>query len=91
MTGRDYSTLTRDELEARLALAEDVCAMFSWSPARYDTDRDKAAYELWRAWAAVAPTDRRDYPHLDDARIAELAARRDEIRAATLARLGLSR
>jgi hypothetical protein len=84
-----YTELTREQLEERLRLAEDVCALLSWSPVRHDTDRDKALYELWRRWSHVASTDRRDYPHLNDEVIAELARQRDETRAETLSRMGI--
>jgi hypothetical protein len=85
-----YAELTREQIEQRLRLAEDVCALYSWSPTHNETDRDKATYELWLRWITVASTDRRDYPHLNDDVIAELARRRDETRAATLRRMGVS-
>ena len=49
-----YSELSRDELETRLRLTEDVCVMYGWSPAQMDTDCDPvdAATELWQRWYA---------------------------------------
>jgi uncharacterized protein YbaA (DUF1428 family) len=75
-----------EEFIERLKAAEDVCVMFAWTQARYVTDRDKAAHELWRRWTAASGNDcsKKRNPHLTDELIAELAAKRDATRAATL-------
>lgn len=86
---RDYSALTREELERRLSLAEDVVMLFSWTGNR-GTDRDKAAHELWRIWLAEvgdAFTNSANHPHLDDEALRPLVTRRDRIRERTLARI----
>lgn len=83
-----YELLNREQLERRLALAEDVCRMFGWSPSHSaGTDREKAAYMLWTDWLAEAGSDAADprrFPHLSDETVQRLAAARDEIRASTL-------
>lgn len=76
----------------RLRLAEQVCLMFGWTGVGGNTDRDKALHELWVEWlrayeAAGGSTVPIDHPELSDARIEELARRRDEIVARTLARI----
>ena len=84
---RDYSALSREALERRLSLAEDVVTMFSWMGVDY-SDRGKAAHELWRRWLAVVPDDFSDpkkHPHLSDEAIRPLVAERDATRARTLA------
>lgn len=84
---RDYSHLDREDLEMRLDVAEDVCALLSWTAMQSKSDRDKALHELWRAWMdAGGDPSREGNPHLTDALISALAERRDQIRAATLAR-----
>jgi hypothetical protein len=81
-----YGALSRTELETRLAVAEDVCVIYAWSPSRTVTDREKAAHELWDRWSHLAGNDctAKSNPHLTDELIAELAAKRDATRAATL-------
>lgn len=87
---RDYSGLTREQLEARLDAAEDVVVMWAWCPSRStETERDAAAHELWLRWqvlpgADASPAGNR---HLSDELVRELAARRAATRAATLERL----
>lgn len=89
----DYSGLTRDEIEARLRAAEDVCLMYAWSPARSGdprlTNREKAAYILWRRWDEMAgkDTDPARNKHLGDDVVTELAAQRDAERERVMARL----
>jgi hypothetical protein len=88
--GGAYAALTREELEVRLRLAEHVCLMYGWSPARVDTDREKACHELWRRWTAAVPEaeqSRKATPHLSEDVVRELAAQRDATRATTLRRL----
>lgn len=91
ITRPPVDVITQPWLEERLAAAEDVCALYGWSPARNDdTDREKATHELWRTWLGkVGSADREAFPHLTDERIAELAARRDATRRMTLRRFGL--
>lgn len=82
---------TRAELErmtARLKAAEDLCVMYSWSAAHAQTNREKAAHELWRRWYAIVGSDfltADAHPDLSDAMVDLLAAQRDETRARTLA------
>lgn len=75
---RDYSSLTREELEARLNAAEDVTVMYGWSPAKRSsamTERERATFALWRRWDEMGgDSSPKGSPHLDDAGIAELAA-----------------
>lgn len=83
-----YSDLTREELEARLVLAEDVCVLYGWTGGGPETDRDKALYMLWSEWVrATGGGDRQSHPHLTDEHIARLAAERDAIRERTLGRI----
>jgi hypothetical protein len=94
VTARDYSSLTREQLEARLDVAEDVCVMYAWSPATTmgpaATDRDKAAHELWVRWEhAGGDSSREANAHLTDELVSELARQRDATRARTLARIRL--
>jgi hypothetical protein len=72
---------------ARMEAAEAVCLMFGWTAARMGTDRDKALHELWRHWVQVSGVslDPEDHPELSDVVIADLARKRDETRASTLA------
>ena len=85
----DYSSLSRDVLEARLRDAERVCALVGWTPAHTDSPREGALDELWSHWAHAhsIDLDPNAWPDLSDAEIERLAARRDEKRGATLARL----
>lgn len=84
---RDYSALSREQLERRLSAAEDVVMMFSWTGVDH-SDRGKAAHELWRRWLMIVPTDfvnPKNHPHLRDKAIKPLVAERDATRARTLA------
>lgn len=69
-------------IEERLLLAERVCLMFGWTRAHDETDREKALHELWLEWLEAFRADGGNtfppaHPDLSDARVAELAARRD--------------
>lgn len=70
-------------LGERLAAAEQVCVLFGWTAAAGTGDKDKAVEQAWHDWADAygvgSPT-----PEWR-ARIKELARRRDEVRAKTLA------
>lgn len=85
MTASVYASLPREELEARLRAAEDVCVMYAWSPAGPGgSDREKALAMVWRHWYDMVGAkfvEPEAQPHLSDERIAELARERDEIRA----------
>lgn len=70
-------------LKARLAAAELVCVAYGISPARHDSDREKATHELWSDWQELAQAD---MTSLSDERITELARRRDAKRAEALRR-----
>lgn len=73
-----------DELMERLRAAELVCNTFAACGSRGNSDREDAATQAWMDWA-------RDYEfamlRVPDETIAELAARRRAIRAATLAKI----
>lgn len=86
---RDYSHLSRGDLERRLDVAEDALTMVGWTAAAGDTPRDKALHELWARWTELPGVDTNPAanPHLSDELVTRLAARRDETRAATLQRL----
>jgi hypothetical protein len=85
---RDYSGLTRQQLEARLDAAEDVCVLFAWSPIG-DGVRNDAAFEAWAVWRKNHGGDdsRKGNPHLTDDVIQAMSDRREATRKATLARL----
>ena len=86
---RDYSKLTREQLEQRLNAAEDVVVMWSWCVAR-DTegDREAATHELWLYWLGLGGLpEPKHNRHLNDGLIEALAARRRATRESTLARL----
>ena len=73
---RPYGDLSRDELEDRLSVAEDVCVMFGWSAYHEDTDRDVATYKLWRRWTDTVGDEflkPKNHPHLNDEAAKELA------------------
>jgi hypothetical protein len=89
----EYQSMSRAAIEKRLALAEDVCRMYGWSPAhspRDATDREKATYMLWVQWhEAAGPSATRPdrYPHLDDDAVEALAAERDAVRSEAVRRI----
>jgi hypothetical protein len=82
-----------DEERTRLEAAERVCLLYGWSGIGGDSDRSKALREMWGEWADLPGVSLRpgDHPGLSDERIAELARRRDEIRARTLGRMSITR
>lgn len=84
---RDYSSLTREELEQRLDAAEDVCVLFAWSPVQYN-DRADAAFEMWKKWEDIGgDSTPKVNPHLTDAVITELSQHRQSIRAKVMDRV----
>ena len=76
-------------IETRLHAAEQVCVLVGWTAAHSESDLDKALHEAWREWQDIpgVSTAPEDHPELGDERIAELARRRDEMRAQALATL----
>ena len=72
------------EVAQRLAMAERVCALVGITAARSDGDREKALGQAWQDWQAAYG---HAVPRPTNAEVAELAARRDEIREATLRRI----
>lgn len=76
-------------LRRRLALAESVCVLYGWTGVQGSTEREKALLELWMMWSRFPGTDHspEGNPELTDTLISDLARRRDETRAQTLARL----
>jgi hypothetical protein len=84
----DFTNLSRDELEQRLRMAEDVCVMVGWCGLGH-SDREEAATELWLRWARLVGQDYTGpdaHPELAGAEAA-LAAQRGRTRADTIARL----
>jgi hypothetical protein len=72
----------------RLEMAERVCVLFGWTGSRSETVKDKALAQAWQEWASTVPEgflSPKEHPELDEEAIATLAAKRDEIRAQTLA------
>jgi hypothetical protein len=84
----NYANLSRQELERRLAAAERFCVVFGWTAAARDSDRDRAAHELWADWVRVSghPLSPRANPDLD-AMVPTLAAMREATISATLQRI----
>lgn len=72
-----------DRLRTRLAAAEQVATLVGWCASRDHSERGKAATQAWMDWANAYGAPERDEAW--DERIRELARRRDEIRAHTLA------
>lgn len=89
MTGAgQFDHLSREELELRLRVAEDVCVMFGWCGVDH-SQRGKAATQLWMRWAHLVGDDYtgpKAHPELA-ASEASLARQRDEKRQTTLQRL----
>jgi hypothetical protein len=82
----EYSALSREELELRLRLAEDTCVMFGWCGVKDDSERGKAATELWIRWAHHVGLDYvgpAAHPELAGAE-ASLARQRDATRSAVI-------
>lgn len=73
-------------LTERLRVAEAVCVMYSVSPAHLETEREKAAYEVWLTWSGiVGHAGTTEHPDLTDEQITELAHQHDARRAEVLA------
>lgn len=53
----DYSGLTRAEIEQRLAVAEDVCVAYGWSPVTHGSDVEEATHELWARWSKLVGSE----------------------------------
>lgn len=88
----DYAHLTRAAIEYRLRLAENACVLAGWTVPNQQTRRAKAALQAWMAWSghvggAYSGPD--VHPGLAAAE-EELAAERDRVRAAAVARLATS-
>jgi hypothetical protein len=91
VTHRDYSALTREQVEARLNIAEDALTVFGWTASRSGEGADvidNAMSELWLTWHRLPGVDTSPAfnRHLSEERLRELAAQRLAVRAATLAR-----
>ena len=79
-------------LQERLRLAEHVCVMYAWSARiTHTTDREKAAFELWKQWFAFVDDPEfvrpERHPDLSDEYVTELARKRDIDRQRTLDRI----
>lgn len=89
---RTYAGLSRDELAARLRVAEDALIFIGWSSTSLGsfegTERGDAAEQAWGMWCAfIGGTDELDpdkHPYLIEIE-PQLAAARARIRAETLA------
>jgi hypothetical protein len=91
-----YDHLSRDALEARLKVAEDVCVLAGWSTLDFGraewegSDRAEAAHQMWSIWChMVGGSDALDpakWPELD-AMIPALSSQRRSIREDTLRRI----
>lgn len=73
-----YGDMTREQLEQRLLLAENVCVMVGWTGMDYASQRGKAAFQLWKRWANepgvdTSPKAHRDLADLEDELAAESA------------------
>lgn len=82
--------MTRDELEQRLRMAEDVCLLFGWCGVGADPagDRAEALNELWQQWARLVGSEFTEigaHPDLVGGEAA-LADRRRRTRGETLAK-----
>jgi len=75
-------------LRERLAAAEDALVIESWCAVDH-SDRGKAAHELWLRWCHVSgfTSDPKEFPHLTDDLIGQLARQRDATRKATVDKL----
>jgi hypothetical protein len=64
-------------------LAELVCALYGWTGGvDRGTERGKALHQLWSEWLEERGNyTPRSYPQLSAQGVAELAAKRDDIRA----------
>jgi hypothetical protein len=80
----EYTDLTREQLETRLAAAEDVASLYGATASMARTDREKALYMLWRHWAHTFGDQ---VQRITDERVEQLARERDRIREETMARL----
>lgn len=94
MTRGEYESMSRDQLIARLNVAEDALVLIGWSSIPLgdgDTERSKASEQMWQTWCSmVGPDFCGPNRHLDLERLTPmLASTRDRIRADTLRRLGL--
>lgn len=89
-----YEDLSRDQLEERLRLAEDVCLLYTWSASTMgpkETDRQKATHELWSLWwkhpGVVGYADWARENRWPEDNIGVLARQRDKTRAEVLAKI----
>jgi len=92
-----YEALSRDQLVARLKVAEDALVLVGWTSTSLggdiaDHERVKAAEQQWQTWCSMvggvdfcAVENQRDV----DAMIPSLAATRDRIRTEMLRAFGL--
>lgn len=82
-----YASLSREELEDRLEAAEALCILYSWTGVRRETDREVAAFELWRKWFAIVGEEfllGKAHPDLQDRALRPLVERGRRIRERTL-------
>jgi hypothetical protein len=93
MTDRSYSDLSRDQLAARLRVAEDALIFIGWSSTRLGqfegSQRGDAAEQAWDMWCefigGTKELDPDKHPYLLEIE-PQLAATRNRIRDETLRR-----
>ncbi len=88
-----YEAMSRDELIARLKVAEDALTLIGWSSIPVgqhpESERCQAAEQMWSIWSHYVGrtfTDVERHPDLD-AMEPQLAASRRAIRAETMAKI----
>lgn len=88
-----YEAMSRDQLIARLKVAEDALTLIGWSSTKLGelagSERADAAEQMWHMWCSMVGlefSDPENHPDLD-ARVPVLAAQREAIRQATLAKI----
>lgn len=88
-----YEAMSRDQLVARLKVAEDALVLIGWSSTRlgyFDSPRSKAAEQMWHLWCSMVggPGFCDPASHADlDSSVPQLAAQRDRIQSETLAKI----
>lgn len=84
-----YRDLSREQLEARLKVAEDVCVLFGWTGARGDSERERAVSQMWMTWASMVGFEASDVTanRAINSMVPQLAAERSRIHSATLRRI----
>ena len=85
-----YASLSREELEERLEAAEALCILYSWTGVHRETDREVAAFELWRQWYAIVGEEflrGKTHPDLGDRALRPLVTQGRQTRERTLRKI----